>query len=180
MIRLWAGILLMLFNGMRDTLPLLAAAALHEAGHIFACLLFRVPIRFFRIHTSGAVIGYDTAALPYSAEAWIAAAGPIAGLCGTAAAVLWGNERSAVLFASVSLGLSVFNLLPVPPLDGGVILSALLHQFFRADTCEKILSVFRHAGTVLLWIFSVSVQLRCGGNLSLLIISICMLIRLAE
>ncbi len=180
MIRLFAGILLTLLNGARDTAPLLAAAALHEAGHISACLLLRVPLRGFRIHAAGAVIGYDAAALPYSAEAWIAAAGPSAGLCGTAAAALWGNGRGAALFAAASLVLSVFNLLPIPPLDGGVILSALLHRHLTADTCARILSVLRHCGTILLWILSVIVQLRCGGNLSLLIISVCMLVRLAE
>lgn len=180
MIRLWAGILLTLCNGIRDTLPLLAAAALHEAGHILACMLFHVPMRGFRLHTAGAVIGYDAASLPYFKEAWIAASGPIAGICGTAAAALWGSGRSAALFAAASLGLSVFNLLPILPLDGGVILSAILHLHFAADTCAGVLSCFRHAGTILLWILSVTVQLRCGGNLSLLIVSVCMLIRLAE
>ena len=79
-----------------------------------------------------------------------------------------------------SLVLSLFNLLPIPPLDGGVILSAFLHMYLEEDRCARILFTLRRVGTVLMWLLAVTLQLRCGGNLSLLILSVCLLVRLTE
>jgi len=45
-------------NGLADTLPVIAAALLHEAGHALMCRLLSVPIRFFAPSAVGAVIGY--------------------------------------------------------------------------------------------------------------------------
>ena len=166
-------------GGIRDILPFLAAALLHEAGHILACVLLHVPLRFFRLHSAGAVIGYDASRLSYPAEALIAAAGPLAGFLG-AAAVLGKRGHSSFLFGTASLALSLFNLLPIPPMDGGMILSALLRMRFEEDRCARILFAVRRAGTVLMWLLAVTLQLRCGGNLSLLIISVFLLVRLTE
>ena len=41
---LFFGSLWILVNGLADTLPLLSAACLHEAGHLLMCLLLRVPV----------------------------------------------------------------------------------------------------------------------------------------
>ena len=71
-----------LLNGVRDSLPFLLAALLHESGHLLACRLFRVPISFFRPTFSGAVIGYDPSTVSYRGEIWVAAAGPLANLAG--------------------------------------------------------------------------------------------------
>ena len=173
------AVLLAALNGVRDTLPLLCAAALHEAGHLCACLLLRVPVRFFRPSPVGAVIGYDPTAVSYEVEAVIAAAGPLFGLLGTAAACLSDGGRSAALFGVSSLSLSLFNLLPLRPLDGGVLLSALLCRALSPERSDRILSRLTAAGTIFLWMCAVAVQLRCGGNLSLLLLSIYMLTSLA-
>lgn len=171
--------LLTLLNGIPDTLLILAAALLHEAGHALACLALGVPIRFFRPSPSGAVIGYDPCAVSYPREALIAAAGPAAGLIGAAALWLGPCCRACVLFGSCSLSFAVFNLLPVRGLDGGVILSALLSQWRGAEESDKILGILSPLCTVLLWMCAAAVQLRCGGNLSLLLISVYMLTSLA-
>ncbi|MBQ1976020.1 MAG: hypothetical protein II227_01120, partial [Clostridia bacterium] len=71
-----------LLNGVRDSLPFLLAALLHESGHLLACRFLRVPIRFVRTTVTGAVIGYDPSSLSYAREIWIAAAGPLMNLAG--------------------------------------------------------------------------------------------------
>ena len=83
------------------------------------------------------------------------------------------------LFGISSLALAVFNLLPIRHLDGGVLLTSLLLPrlgVMRGEIfCEKISRIF----TFLLWICAVSVQMRCGGNLSLLLISVYLLTTIA-
>ena len=173
------GGLFLLLNGLRDTFPVLLAAILHECGHGLACLVLGVPIRFFRPTAAGAVIGYDPSALSYTREAWIALSGPLANLAGVLVCFPGECGRMRALFGISSLALAVFNLLPIRHLDGGVLLTSLLLPRLGVGRgeifCEKISRIF----TFLLWICAVSVQMRCGGNLSLLLISVYLLTKIA-
>lgn len=172
------GALWLLANGLADSLPLLCAAALHEAGHAAACLCLKIRIRFFAPSPFGAVIGYDPLGVSYRAEAILALAGPGAGLLGCAAASHLPG-RFWTLFCLSSLSLSLFNLLPIRPLDGFVFWQAVLDSALDPLRGEKILSAVSGAGTVLLWMFAAAVQMRCGGNLSLLLLSVAMMMSLA-
>ncbi len=106
---------------------LLLALLCHELGHIAALMILGMRIRTFRAELKGFCIEYCgcTGAMGH---AFAAAAGPLAGLSYalTAAAAAeklglnWLN-----LSAGFSLLLSLFNLLPALPLDGGRIFSAL-------------------------------------------------------
>ncbi len=172
---LFLAVWLTLLNGIADTVPVLAAALLHECGHAFMCRLLQVPIRFFHPVTVGAVIGYDATSLSFGKEIAVAAAGPTVNFL-AAAACLSGRSRFAALFAAASLALAVFNLLPLRRLDGGVILFAVLSLVCGAERTARITYVLSMAGTVFLWMFAVAVQLRCGGNLSLLFVSVYLLL----
>ena len=165
--------------GIRGATAVFAAVLLHEAGHLIACRILRVPLRQFRLKIGGAVLGYDASSVSYGKEAIVAAAGPLAGLGGTALAA-WTDSPRTAFFGLVCLSLSVFNLLPIPPLDGGVLLSCALFGCLDADNAARVLSAVRHGGVILLWICAVLLQLRCGGNLSLLVISVFLLVRLSE
>lgn len=164
--------------GWRDILPILLAALLHEAGHALACRLFRVPIRFFRPLAAGAVIGYDAARISYIQEAWIAAAGPLANLAGAFLCMPGYCERGRALFGISCLALALFNFLPIRNLDGGTFLTALLLHRGDLARCDRITSAVSSVCTVAVWIGAVSVQLRCGGNLSLLLISVYLLTKI--
>ena len=164
-----------LFNGIRDTLPVLLAALIHECGHALSCRILRVPIRFFHPVAVGAVIGYDAASLSYKKEIAIAVAGPFLNLL-CAVSVFGAKSRFGALFGISSLALAFFNLLPLRRLDGGVILYAAAASVWGADCAEKIARAVSGIGTVFLWMCAVAVQLRCGGNLSLLLVSVYLLI----
>lgn len=166
-----------LLNGISDALPVLFAALLHEGGHALMCRCLRVPIRFFSPSVAGAVIGYDASVLSYGQEIAVAAAGPFVNLF-SAVLSLGCTGRGAALFGISSLALALFNLLPLRRLDGGVILYAALVSMCGVRRGERIAGVISAVGTVFLWMCAVAVQLRCGGNLSLLLVSVYLLLAL--
>ena len=168
-----------LLNGVRDSLPFLLAALLHESGHLLACRLLRAPIRFIRPTATGAVIGYDPSTLSYRGEIWIAAAGPLANLAGFLSCFPGECSRGRALFGVACLSLAIFNILPIRHLDGGVILRDLLFSSLGPVRGEKIGEKISRICTLCLWTCAVAVQIRCGGNLSLLFISVCLLTKIA-
>ena len=111
-----------------NVLPLfLLAAAVHEAGHLLVLHLSGGRLHRLTLTCCGAVLH---CALPEGrcARAAICLAGPAASFALTWAAGTLGAYRLAG--ASVLLG--AFNLLPMPPLDGGMALSHLSAGRFPA------------------------------------------------
>lgn len=99
--------------------PFLLAAAEHELAHLAALRLCGVRVEGIRLGFGDAQI--RTGFLGWRAEFICALAGPAANLLSFPAARI----RFPV-FAAVSLLLGLFNLLPMPPLDGGRMLRAVL------------------------------------------------------
>ena len=124
----WAALCAGLFFYAADGALLramLPAVLVHELGHALALRLSGGRIRELRLEPGGFCIRY--ASRPdRRGEILCAAAGPAAGLLYAPAAACFGPGGE--LSAGVSLLLSVFNLLPAPPLDGGRIASALLSE----------------------------------------------------
>ena len=119
--------LLFFFDGSGLFSALLAAAMAHEAGHLLALCFagarltaIRLDLLGFRMDTRGA--------LSRGCELLVALSGPAAGLLFAALASLsgrWLHSAFLSCAAGVSLLLSLFNLLPALPLDGGQALLAL-------------------------------------------------------
>lgn len=113
--------LLFLFLSDGELAALLFAAGIHELGHLLALALCGIPPIALRWELFGLCMETPAPDAP-GKEALCALTGPLVGL---AAAFLlprsaWGKEAAAL-----SALLSLFNLLPVPILDGGRALSAL-------------------------------------------------------
>lgn len=128
---LLAAILCFLGDGW-DIAAVLLPVAVHELGHLIVLWLLGLPLRGFRIELRGLCIEYGGHTGAFG-HALAAAAGPLAGLAYAFAASRVGNRLGSdwlCLTAGVSLLLSLFNLLPALPLDGGTLLlhlsSALL------------------------------------------------------
>ena len=137
--------------------PTLAALGLavtaHELGHIAALRLVGARIRQFRAGLSGLCIVY-AGRVGYAGQFFAALAGPLAGLgLAAACAALGGKYENGFLYmcAGLSAALSIFNLLPAPPLDGGRMLAAALCSFLPLRRAEAVMrTVCAASGAALL------------------------------
>ena len=112
-----AMLLLALLAGAGSVLPLVALSALcHELGHLGALRLAGAKVERFRLTAFGAEIQADTRYLAYGREILCTLAGPAVNL---ALAFLFSRVAGDYLLAGANLLLGVFNLLPIPSLDGG-------------------------------------------------------------
>ena len=116
----------------RFCLQFLLCALCHELGHLACIALCRVKVRGISFTAAGAVI--DTCLCDSKTELLCAAAGPAMGIV-----LGFTLLRYAPRTAMISFLLSVVNLLPLYPLDGGRMLRALLSLRFEEDTTGRIL-----------------------------------------
>lgn len=115
----------------------LAACAIHELGHIAAAAALGGWVEGLSLTAVGAElhIGYE-APLTYGRDSLVALAGPGANL-------LWGGLALALhweLAAALTLAVGAFNLLPIPPLDGGRVVYGLLAGWLDADWSERLMT----------------------------------------
>ena len=140
-------------------LPLfLLAAAVHEGGHLLVLHLAGGSVQRLTLTACGAVLRCRLPSSP-CARAAVCLAGPAASFALTALA----NPLGAYRLAGASALLGLFNLLPLPPLDGGMALRHLADgRFPRVLNGIAALSALALLlGGILLW--------RCGGGIWLLL-----------
>ena len=140
--------------------------AVHELAHIIALRIFGLKVRNVRAELTGLCIDYCGFAEPM---AHIAAsfAGPTGGFIYAYAASLIARETGCAwmeLSAGISLLLSIFNLLPVLPLDGGRILLGLLTMLIGARAGERIACRVSCFFTAVLLVTGVVLALNQGGK----------------
>jgi Zn-dependent protease/predicted transcriptional regulator len=113
-------------------LLLFVSVLLHELGHSYVALRYRIPIRQITLFIFGGVAQMNREPPGPRAEFLIAIAGPLVSfalggvLLGFAALANVGQGLIALgmLLGSVNLQLGLFNLIPGFPLDGGRVLRA--------------------------------------------------------
>ena len=163
-----AGLFLLLFASPPTyAFAVLSSVILHEAGHTLTAGSFHKKPLSVRIVPTGISILLPSAS-SYTEEFLIAAAGPLmnllyASLCGFLPYGVGGTVRE------VSLLLAAINLLPLAPLDGGKMLSALLSPLFSTEISARISEFFSLLLLALLWILSLYIFFYSGVNFMLLL-----------
>ncbi len=107
----------------------IAAAAVHELGHLAALWMCDVDVWKIQVGLAGARI--KTGPIGQRQEMICAFAGPFAGLL---LCLFWKWIPRVAIWA---LAQSVFNLLPIYPMDGGRILKAFVHLRGKHESLEK-------------------------------------------
>jgi stage IV sporulation protein FB len=115
-------------NGWELLGMILAAAVLHELGHLVVLWLLRAKILALRVGILGAVLETDCRRLTYGGELAAVLAGPVMNLLSACFLSRFAPEQET--FIGIHLALGGFNLLPVRPLDGGRGLELLLTWLF--------------------------------------------------
>ena len=108
------------FDPAESFFPFLLSLSLHELGHLTALWLCRTPVHKLHFTLSGTLI--HAAPQGYRQEIITVLAGPLMNLL--IAALLLHKMPGAAL---LNLGLFLYNLLPIYPLDGGRLLRAVLY-----------------------------------------------------
>ena len=131
--------LIYFFGGVSSLGAVLLSASVHELGHAAAIKLCGGKVKRLRFDLSGlCMIGAGT----YSAagEIFILLEGPIAGLALAFACSRLGSDCTndfLLRTAGISLALTIYNMLPALPLDGGRALNILLNCFMCAEKSES-------------------------------------------
>ena len=126
--------LIYFFGGISSLGAVLLSAAVHELGHAAAIKLCGGKVKRLSFDSSGLCM---TGAGTYSTggEMFILLAGPVAGLALAFACSKLGNDSANDFFlrtAGISFALTIYNMLPALPLDGGRALNILLHCLMTA------------------------------------------------
>lgn len=149
-------------------LSFLAAVLLHECGHLLALTLLHARIKSARLSPFGVTITHTPLPSPLASLA-VAAAGPFFGLIGYIAAQ---HSSSLPLFKTITLSLSLFNLLPIKTLDGGQILNAALSCFLLPQKAEALSRGISKFALLFLWLVGAYLFLLANSSPSLFLMAL--------
>lgn len=141
------GAVVFLIIPLRWIAAWLIAAVAHELFHYAALRLCGVNVDEVTIGMHGATM--RTESMEPSTETICALAGPLGGLC------LLFLSRWAPYIAICGLFQSLYNLLPIFPLDGGRALLGILRCVLSADSADRIYSIIKVSVLLIFLIMSV-------------------------
>lgn len=126
----WAVMIIQSGSSEISTMSLIACI-LHELGHIAAMHFFNIKISALTFYSGGISLQSRNPAelCSTAAEIIILSAGCIINLILTIISYAAGQQ----LFAMINLTLMLFNLLPLPALDGGRIIKAIAQRLTGND-----------------------------------------------
>lgn len=162
-----AGILFLILAVISCSEPfsLLAALALHEAGHLTVAAILGLGRPFVCLSATGIRLLYPRRG-SFGASLVLCLSGSLFGL---AFAFVPAFSEG---FRIISLGLSLINLLPVSCLDGGGALLLVLESFMLPDRAYRISRVISLIAVMTLFCICAAVQLKAGPNLTLLAVTV--------
>ena len=164
------GALIYCTASFSELAAILAPVIVHELGHIAALRLYGLRVRRVTADLRGLCIEYGGWCAP-AGHIVSALAGPAAGLAYALAASYFSarvQNETLTLSAGVSLLLSLFNLLPIWPLDGGRVFSLAVTEALGARRGERLTGGLSLALSALLLMGGVCLMWRGEGTALLL------------
>ena len=125
---LYLLLILFLCGYIRVGITIFLIVLIHEVGHVLVCLLFGYKIKSVTLYPFGGLtrVEKDINTSPYK-ELILASAGLFMQIILYVVALCFGYKNS--LFYKYNKSIFLFNLLPIIPLDGSVIVYSLLNRF---------------------------------------------------
>lgn len=166
----------LLFSKTPFILPMICAIILHELGHILSAFILKIKIQSFELSILGARITTKES-LSYIDELLFSLGGPLMGIIGfiftLSPSLNYADfpicQDFLFPFSILSLCLSIFNLIPLPSLDGGRILKCLVCLIFSLPTADKILHFTYFLTLLCLWMLSVYMMLKTSNGVPMFI-----------
>ena len=169
-----------------EYVALFVIVLLHEFGHALACRQVGGQANQIILWPLGGVAFVAPPPRP-GATLWAIAAGPLVNAILLPIALVaamvsqwmgWGEawpDLQGFLWAMVfiNIGLLIFNLLPVYPLDGGQILQALLWFFIGRTRSLMVATTIGLAGAAGLIVFALDVESIWGGVMAFFLVMAC-------
>ena len=165
-----AALMLSEASQIKNIAVILLAALLHEAGHLVAAAIMKIPVKCIQIDIFGAYIRTDHPSCSYIKEAVLCLAGPVANIF-SAAFLPQLLSIDDPLFTISSAALAVINLLPIKSFDGGRALSCIMLRFLPPDAVSAVTDILSFVCIFILWSISVYFIMRVGAYLSLFVFS---------
>jgi Zn-dependent protease/CBS domain-containing protein len=159
--------------GMVTAFLLFASVLVHELGHSWVALRYRIPIAQITLFIFGGMAQIRREAPTPRAEFLIAIAGPVVSVLLSIAfgvlAVVPGSPSDAVavstLLQEINLTLALFNLVPGYPLDGGRVLRAGLWAWSRNfHSATRYASRAGQGVAILLMLFGLYLSMESAVN----------------
>lgn len=145
------------------------AVLIHEGGHLVSAWLAGVPLRYCMGRKNGLQLRFATEGLSYGRELWVLVGGSAWGLL----SLLLLQDRCYTRYALV---LNLVNLLPLQTLDGGGILTCLLHLVLSGDVADRIACAVSNGTAVVFWLCGTWIALRTGGNVGWMLVGVGMIL----
>lgn len=165
------GILLwIILSDTPESLLTLSAVFIHELGHLCASLICKNSFNRISFQSGGLKLSGNSAYSSYSSEAIIAFAGPFFNLV-SALTFMSARSSMGIFFRQVSLALALLNLFPIKEFDGGRILRCIFNLLLPIEYSEKICEIFSFLALFFIWSISVYVILKTNRNVSALVFS---------
>lgn len=165
--------LMLLLDRSKTVLPALLCCTLHEVGHLACLLCFSSPPKAVVLGVFGMRIERENNRLDYRREALCAAAGPVANFfCAALAFVLARFINGIYRFALLNIGVGVFNLLPVEPMDGAGAVKSLLLLHCDEERTERVMNIMTAVLLLPLTVCGAWLLFKSGGNFTLLAVSV--------
>lgn len=162
-------VILTLTNNIKIYLVAYFVMALHEFAHLFVATIIGLKTESITFSPFGVNLKLRNRIVnTLSEEILLYLSGPLVNGILALCSIYLHN----VVFYKLNISLFIMNLMPIIPLDGGMLSLRLLSYYFGKKTAKRILNVF--SGILVLSVLTLAVYMMIKGqiNISMFIISV--------